>query len=64
MFVWCQGVPAVVGDTEYCTDCKKFFTDFKEMLTDKTQQVSYLCLFRQLCAVFQNDLATVALKRI
>lgn len=24
---------------DYCTDCKKFFTDFKEMLTDKTEQV-------------------------
>jgi len=44
----CQDVPAVVGDTEYCTDCKKFFTDFKEMITDKTEQVR--CLFEQFYA--------------
>ena len=37
--------PAVVGDTKYCTDCKNFFTDFKTMITDKTEQVS--CLFMQ-----------------
>lgn len=27
-----------VPSNDYCTDCKKFFTDFKEMITDKTEQ--------------------------
>jgi len=40
-----QDVPAVVGDTEFCTDCKKFFTDFKIMITDRTEQVR--CLFEE-----------------
>lgn len=31
---------AVIGgaSNDYCADCKKFFTDFKEMITDKTEQ--------------------------
>jgi len=35
---------AVVGraSNDYCADCKKFFTDFKEMITDKTEQVRFL----------------------
>lgn len=31
---------AVVGraSNDYCSDCKQFFTDFKQMITDKTEQ--------------------------
>jgi len=39
----CHVKTPIQGDPDYCGDCKRFFTDFKIKLTDKTEQV--WCLF-------------------
>jgi len=60
---WVKPVVSVRDTNDNCADCKKFFTDLKEMLTDKSEQVRFYALYKS-TSVYVHDVCSLSVDKV